>query len=513
MPPKKQQRGRPAATQSKKARVEHQATGLAMKKAGWDEDIDSDDVDDNDKESGSESLDESIDKRETAEQKRRRLAKEYLASLEKEKSSSDEDEDDANNLNSSGIVTSSNNRTISDRLRKNRLEAGGRYFRDLSTSASRNSNSIEMSPRHTLGGHDLSVTSVALSNDESFAISGSKDNGVFLWNVETQQRQVLKPKWCRGTHPDKQASNGEILSVAISSDGRYVVSGGRDNVIRVFDARAAQAEVKVMSGHRDAITSLAFRRDSYSLFSASLDRCVKHWDLSEMGYLETLFGHQDGVTAVDCWTKERPISASSDRTCRLWKVVDESHLVFRGHKSSADSVQLLTEDTFLTGGQEGALHLWKETQKKPIVSVASAHGLETGTNIPNWISSVASVKMSNLAASGSNDGFVRLWNAGASMDSKARQLQEIAAVPVEGFANAIAMSSRLLVVGTGREHRWGRWWCVPGNKNKVIILRFPTDLDTAVEGVNDDEESNMSSSDSSDIDDTDRDVEEQEESD
>lgn len=493
MPPKKQQRGKPAGRGGsvKKPRVENSGgnADFTLGGNGWDDDVDSDEVEDK---GGSESSDDdSVDVRESAEQKRRRLAKEYLASLEADASSSSgEEEDEDNNMNSSS--SANRGQAISSRLRKERLDAGGRYFRDLSNTALANAQAIESAPRHVLGGHDLSVTSVALSSDETFVVSGSKDNSVLRWDVETQQKTVLRAKWRRDTHFEKQASDGEILSVAVSSDGRYTVSGGRDNIIRVYDARQANAEVKALSGHRDAVTSLAFRRESYSLFSGSLDRCVKHWDLSEMGYLETLFGHQDGVTGVDCWSKEEPISASSDRTVRKWKVVDESHLVFRGHKSSVDSVQLLTEDTFITGGQEGALHLWKETQKKPLLSAHAAHGMESGTSNPNWISSVASVKMSNLAASGSNDGYVRLWSASA----ESRQLKQVASIAAEGFVNSIAMSPRLIVLGMGREHRWGRWWCTPGNKNKVVIMRFPTDLE--VRGHNDEgsEESEAGSGDS-----------------
>ena len=474
------QRGGPA----KKAKKSEKKTDFTL--GGWDDDIDSDEGensgkkskdDDDDSRSGSSDSDEdSEDAMETAEQKRRRLAKEYLARMEGDGSSSggsDEEEDDENNKDSTMLT--SKNKAISMRLRKERLDAGGRYFRDLAGTAQSNAAAIEAAPRATMNGHDLSVTCVALATNESFALSGSKDNSVIKWDVETQQKTVLRAKWSRATHFEKQASDGEVLSVAISSDGRYCVSAGRDKMIRIYDARAGNAEVKALGGHGAAVTSLAFRRESYSLFSGSVDRCLKHWDLSEMGYLETLFGHQDGVTAIDCWTKERPISVSSDRTVRYWKVVDESHLVFRGHKSSVDSVQLLTNESFLTGGQEGSLHLWKETQKKPIVSISNAHGFEKGNSSfnANWISCVASVKMSNLAATGSNDGYVRLWNASAEK----RALQQVAAIPAPGFVNAIAMSPRIIVFGSGREHRMGRWWCEKGSKNKLTIMRFPLDLD------------------------------------
>jgi len=262
--------------------------------------------------------------------------------------------------------------------------------------------------------------------------------------------------------------------------------------VRIFDLRLAEAEIKAFQGHRDAITSLSFRRDSYSLFSGSLDRCLKHWDLNEMGYLETLFGHQDGVMAVDCWTKERPVSVSSDRTCRLWKIADETHLVFRGHKSTADAVQILTDVSFLTGGQDGSLHLWTETQKKPIASVAAAHGHDGAT--PRWISAVGAVNMSDYAASGSNDGNIRLWNT----VSEDRKINLVNTIPLEGFVNALAVSARLVVAGTGREHRLGRWWNCRGNRNKVVVYRLPYSLDSNSIDGEEDHDDNDDDSDSAD---------------
>jgi ribosomal RNA-processing protein 9 len=102
----------------------------------------------------------------------------------------------------------------------------------------------------------------------------------------------LKKFWSRNENRSIQASSGEILAVTVSSDGRYVVSGGRDNFVRIYDERINNAEIKCFQGHRDAVTSLAFRKDTYTLFSGSLDRSIKHWDLNEVAYIETLFGHQ-----------------------------------------------------------------------------------------------------------------------------------------------------------------------------------------------------------------------------
>ena len=82
----------------------------------------------------------------------------------------------------------------------------------------------------------------------------------------------MRPRWKRKTHKEAQSHESEVLSIAVSSDGRYLAAGGRDKKVRIFDARSKDAEVAAFEGHRDAITSLCFKEDSYTLYSVALDR-------------------------------------------------------------------------------------------------------------------------------------------------------------------------------------------------------------------------------------------------
>lgn len=59
-----------------------------------------------------------------------------------------------------------------------------------------------------------------------------------------------------------------------------------------------------------------------------------------------------------------------------------------------------------------SIQLWSILKKKPIYVLKDAHpGQE------NWITSVAALSFSDLIASGSKDGFVRLWKCGAGYKS------------------------------------------------------------------------------------------------
>jgi ribosomal RNA-processing protein 9 len=60
---------------------------------------------------------------------------------------------------------------------------------------------------------------------------------------------------------------------------------------------------------------------------------VKVFDLNPgvMGYVETLFGHQDHILALDALRGDSCVSVGArDKTARFWKILDETQLVFRG---------------------------------------------------------------------------------------------------------------------------------------------------------------------------------------
>lgn len=182
------------------------------------------------------------------------------------------------------------------------------------------------------------------------------------------------------------------------------------------------------------------------------------------------FGHQNHVTSIDALTKERALtSGGADRTLRIWKVVEESQLVYNGHYGSIDIVKYVNEEMFVSCSDDGSLCVWNVGKKKPIAIHKIAHG-KSSTGIPNWISSIATLLNSDLIASGSCDGFIRVWK----LEKNFRGITLKFEIPVTGFVNSLTFTNdgNSLIAGIGQEHRLGRWWRLKEGKNVILVIPF-----------------------------------------
>ena len=116
-------------------------------------------------------------------------------------------------------------------------------------------------------GHSSYVFAVAFSPDGRYAMSGSGDNTLKLWDVSTG-REV---RTFRG-------HSNYVNSLAFSPDGRYALSGSGDQTIKLWEV-ATGREIRTFSGHSDYVRSVAFSPDGSNALSVSRDNTLKLWDI------------------------------------------------------------------------------------------------------------------------------------------------------------------------------------------------------------------------------------------
>ncbi|KAI0120043.1 WD40 repeat-like protein [Nemania sp. FL0031] len=411
--------------------------------------------------SGSESDEDDHD--ETAAQKRLRLATQYLSRVREEVEATGWD---AEQIDKDMIAA---------RLEDDVAESKGKVFRHVASE-------IDLDSRPTMFRDNThTVTSVALCSPFIYLVT--KDSQLIKYRLQPppdeQYKQTTRKKPKKQAPPRKRPQRlasvkgkhkragdknfkghvGQILCVAVSDDGKYVVTGGDDKRIVVWDSTLKP--LRVFTHHRDAVTGLVFRRNSHQMYSCSKDRTIRVWNCDALAFVESLFGHADSALDVDALALERLVSVGArDRTVRLWKVADETQLVFRASSGtgdrkkqidlgvnpnslaatgSLDRVAYIDESYFITGSDNGCISLWTLSKKKPLDTIVRAHGLEnpllpseasseehaSAKDVPppqpRGITSLRALPYSDLILSGSTDGFIRVWK----FDEKEKKLQSV----------------------------------------------------------------------------------------
>lgn len=410
-------------------------------------------------ENGQESSDSELDLRkfsdaeesesdhETAEEKKLRLAKKYLEEIEKEEAKRAElkEVDDA----------------VENRLKKDYLEQKGKLkFEIADKYIVPNENDIRLIRAKE---HRLTLTCICISSDNNYVFTGSKCGTLIKWGIKEKRKLG-----CLTYKTHSKFIKGSVTSVAISTDGKFLVLSDESPFIKIWDPVTLK-HIHVLKGHKDAITGLVFRKNTHELYSASKDRSVKLWSLDEMAYVETLFGHQSPITSIDALTRDRAITAGGrDSTVRIWKIAEESQLIFNGPIGSLDEVKLLDEEHFVSGSDNGSLCIWSVLKKKPLCTVTEAHGTEN--EVPRWITSLATLLNSDVFASGSYDFNIRLWR----VCDQYRKIIPIFSVEVSGCVNSMQFTSdgSQLYAAVGQEHKTGRWFKFGSAKNGLLVVNF-----------------------------------------
>ena len=293
---------------------------------------------------------------------------------------------------------------------------------------------VDTISRIKINGHDDLVHSVHISPDNRRIVSGSSDNTIRIWDIETR-KELIKV----------EGHKNVVKSVCFSPNGKCFVSCGYDEVIRIWDSYKGTLLLNLI-GHKEKINCVKYSRDGNLIASGSCDHTVRIWD-SESGIEKRRFegqsvinsvcispngkrvisgsndnsvrlwsldsnfkklklhGHAHHVTCVDFFHDGiRIVSGSLDKTIRVWDTkYGTALLTFEGHTDGVNSVCISLDGARVASASaDNTINIW-DSKTGHVMYKLGGHALS--------VNSVTYSSDSNTLVSGGSDGTVRVWKA------------------------------------------------------------------------------------------------------
>ena len=241
-----------------------------------------------------------------------------------------------------------------------------------------------------LAGHAGGILSLVLSPDSRYAISGSHDNTVRVWDLKTGR--------CIHTF---EGHDDTIFSVAVTPDGRFAVSGSADHTLRLWELASGRC-VHTLKGHTGTIMSVAVTPDGRFAVSGSDDGALRIWALASGGCCHEMKGHTKCVASIAISpTGQYAVSGSHDHTVRIWDL-EGGRCVYtlEGHVNKVVSVAFSPDGRYvLSGSWDKTLRFWE------LVNGQCIHQLEGHSG---WVKPVAITPNGRYALSGNKT--MRVWD-------------------------------------------------------------------------------------------------------
>jgi len=227
----------------------------------------------------------------------------------------------------------------------------------------------QLTLRGELKGHNGWITSIATTLQQpDMLLTASRDRSIIMWNLTRDEEQY-------GVAQRRLTGHGHyVQDVAISSDGQFALSGSWDATLRLWDLNTGQTARRFI-GHSKDVLSVAFSADNRQIVSGSRDKAINLWNtLGQCKFSITEDGHKEWVSCVRFSPNlQTPliVSAGWDKLVKVWNLTNcklRTNLI--GHTGYVNTVTVSPDGSLCaSGGKDGTAMLWDLNEGKHLSSL------------------------------------------------------------------------------------------------------------------------------------------------
>lgn len=215
-----------------------------------------------------------------------------------------------------------------------------------------------------------------------------------------------------------------IKPLVSNSEGTYLIGGGASGDIYVWEVLTGRL-LKKWHAHYRAVTCLALSDDESLLISGAEDGCVRVWSLFMMfddiareearhPYVHSFLEHTLSITDVKSGhggSNAVIISASEDRTCKVWSLATGRLLRNIIFPNIIDAIAIEAgEYVFYAGGRDGKIYIAALHAVTTPDSDYGKHIVGSLADQSRAVTSLAFCADGISLVSGSEDGLIRIWD-------------------------------------------------------------------------------------------------------
>ncbi len=192
--------------------------------------------------------------------------------------------------------------------------------------------------------HTKPILAIDYSKSGKYIVSGGEDSTLIVWNVVSRQ-----PSRKMKVH------EGMILCAKFSPDDSLIVSGSSGNDL-VISSTFSGKTLHILKGHKGDVTDIKFL-DTNIIASCSADGCIFLWNTATGAEINHWQAHHNWIRELSVNPgKTLMLSCSDDGTLKAWDIADLKQIKLKWQqkvsKNWLTTVDLLDGNAFACSGHD-----------------------------------------------------------------------------------------------------------------------------------------------------------------